>query len=333
MTSFTRTFNVHALVAWCHEHADTAIQSLLKKWALPGEPFSDERQLRVGIRDGYVNFYVKGQSVAKLDMPRGLPRLSVHRSYVDGHKRRPRAEGAAHPQTYVAFVTNDLSDRSSSKHVSQWIEVAETYASAEKGFVDDLVAANPGVLDLEMALPADTSPGSSRVAPRMDLVIAQGDAARPAITFWEAKCAINTELRSNSTPSVIGHILKYETWIHQGQRLAEVQAAYRTTAAILVDLVERFRPDAADLETVKRWRSLAKLDAPEVIARPGLVIGNYWPNGYREEIASGRMAQSAASFARNRHREAIEAHGIVVHEVGPDHLGPALPLLGQANAH
>ena len=84
------------------------------------------------------------------------------------------------------------------EQVAGWIETAGTYASAEKRFVDDLTAANPGVIDLEMGLPTSDLPGGKRVAPRMDLVVVEMEEGQPAIGFWEAKCANNSELRASA---------------------------------------------------------------------------------------------------------------------------------------
>jgi len=329
MPVFARSFAMDTLAKWDADKSDNAVRLLFDRWALPGKKATSEAPLRLGLRDGYVNFYVKGQSVAKLSCGRDGPKLSVHNAYVAGQARGSERDGAL--QSYEDYNAQALADPATAALVAGWIETAVTYASAEKRFVDDLVAANPGIIDLEMGLPASDLPGSERVAPRMDLVIVKvGDDASPTIAFWEAKCANNGELRASedNAPKVLGQVDRYVRWMSENGRVAQVQEAYRNTAATLIEFYHLFRGQEGDvLECVQLWKALAAAEAPAIIVQPGIVIGNYWPEGSTEGIASGRMAQSAASFARNKHREKIERHGIHVHEVGPDHKGAALPPL------
>lgn len=342
MPVFARSFDTDALAGWNANKSGNAVHLLFDRWALPGEKATSETPLRLGLRDGYLNFYVKGQSVAKLFRGRGGPKLSVHKAYVAG-RRRQRGDGAPPMQGYQDYDASALADPATAALVAGWIETAETYASTEKRFVDDLIAANPGVIDLEMGLPASDLPGGERVAPRMDIVIAQlANGGVPSIAFWEAKCANNSELRARGEyerrqdgsftgPRVLEQVGKYVRWMAESDRIAQVRQAYRNTADKLLEFHNLFRGnDSGQPECIRIWRTLAKAEAPAVIVQPGIVIGNYWPEGYAELIASSRMAQCAASFAKNRHGEKLERNGICVHEVGPDHKGPALPLLSAA---
>lgn len=331
MPTFARSFAVNALAEWEANKPGNAVRTLFDRWSLPGEVSAGAAVLRLGLRDGYLNFYIKGQSVAKLSVGRGGPKLSVHRAYTSGRRKERVGDGAPPVQGYQDYDAQALAAPATGSLVAGWIETAETYASAEKRFVDDLIAANPGVIDLEMGLPASDTPGSERVAPRMDLVIAQCPKGEPpSIAFWEAKCANNPELRASgdAAPRVLEQLGKYVRWMEESDRIAQVQQAYRNTAADLLGLHRVFRDgDASDPECVTIWKALAELDSPAVVVQPGIVVGNYWPEGSTEGIASSRMAQAAASFARNEHRLKLDRAGIRVHEVGPDHDGPVLPLL------
>jgi hypothetical protein len=296
------------------------------------------------VRDGYVNFYMKGQSVAKLSCGRDGPKLSVHRAYVSGRKRGVPGDGVSLEQIYETFDAGALADPATANLITGWIETADTYASAEKRFVDDLVASNPGIIDLEMGLPASDEPDSERVAPRVDLVVVQTVDGQPSIAFWEAKCANNTELRSSkeyevrddgeiSGPKVINQIRKYVAWLVEGDRISQVRAAYKATAAILVKTHRMFcserRRNRPACDPI--WQALSNANEPLVIVQPGVVIGNYWPEGYIERIASDRMRQSARSFAKNGHREKLQRNGISVYEVGS--AGASLPRLPIADIH
>lgn len=141
----------------------------------------------------------------------------------------------------------------------------------------------------------------------MDLVVAQVDGTAASIGFWEAKCANNPELRisGDAAPKVLGQLAKYVDWM-TADRVAQVQQAYARTAGVLLDLHALYR--AGDKAAcVAIWRRLSAATAPTVVVQPAIVVGNYWPEGSTEGIASGRMAQAAASFARNGHGAKIAA--------------------------
>jgi hypothetical protein len=332
MPAFQRRFEASALGGWCSRNDGNAISALFDRWALPGEPSALGRNIRVGIRNGYLNLYVKGQSVAKITMGRDGPSLEVHRPYA-ANKPKPIArsgiEGAAAQKLergHVRFNDIELADPFKAALVEGWIVTAETYASAEKRFVDDIVGANAGVIDLEMGLPAaDESSGPDRVAPRMDLVVAQYEPEeRISIAFWEAKCAINKELRAKGDhrPHVVTQLLKYEEWM--GARIAQVQAAYQNSARSLLELHKLFR-GKSNPPCVKVWQRLAAFE-PIVISRPGILIGNYHPEGH-DMMQPPHFEQCAASFLKNGHRDKLEKAGITVWEIGPNHQGAELPRL------
>jgi len=335
MPKFNRSFDVAELAQWDAANPGNAVRALFDQWALPGQPSTASRMLRVGIRHRYLNLYAMGQSVANLSIGRNGPVVEVHEAYVSGRLSTEKNDtGSPLEQRYIPFGAEMLAKPMTAELIPHWVATAESHASAEKRFVDELIAANSGVIDLEMGLPASDLPGSERVAPRMDLVVAQiaSDGA-PSIAFWEAKCANNKELRASgdSDPKVLGQVGKYVRWMAEDDRIAQVQQAYRNAAGTLLDLDRLFRKsDGATPACVGIWRALAETDVPMVIVQPGIVIGNYWPEGSTEGIASGRMRQCAASFARNGHGEKLARHGIAVHEVGPDHKKPALPPLSTA---
>lgn len=333
MPSFTRSFAVEVLAEWDAKYPGNAVRTLFNHWCLPGEKATGDALLRLGLRDGYLNFYIRGQSVAKLACGRSGPKLSAHQAYVTGRRKNGAGAGTPPVQGYQDYDGTALADRATSALIAGWIATADSYASAEKCFVDELIAANPGVIDLEMGLPASDLPDSERVAPRMDLVVAQHEGGEPlSICFWEAKCANNPELRAgeDNAPKVLEQVGKYVRWMAEIDRVAQVQQAYQTTATTLIELYRIFREGGIKPESVGIWQALAQHEAPVVIVQPGIVIGNYWPEGYTATIASGRMAQCAASFAKNGHRDKLQRAGIRVHEVGPDHDGPELPFLSGA---
>lgn len=336
---FTRSFNVAALEEWDAKHCGNVVRFLFKQWAMPGSPSTAEASLRLAVRNGYVNFYVKGQSVAKLSLERSRPKLTVHRAYVENRARRSGdAEAEPPARGYLVYDADALAKAETAALISGWIATAESYASAEKRFVDRLVEANAGVIDLEMGLPAGDAPEGKRIAPRMDLVIAQMLPGEPAsIVFWEAKCSINGELRGKEGyvekvngeykvgPKVIHQLRKYQRWMREGDRLTEVQRAYKAAAGIMLGFYKVFgNHNAPKPECIGIWEKLAASSGAEVILPPGVVIGNYCPTGH-EPNKPDEFERYGASFGA--HRDKLRSHGIPIHEVGLDLADHVLPPL------
>ena len=338
MPAFARSFSCEALAAWDAANPANFVRQLFARWALPGERATVERPLRLCIRDGYLNFYAKGQSVAELSRTRKGPRMRVHRAYVSNLEDLELSGGMSKSQ-YLTIDANALALPSSAMQLDRWISRAEGFACAEKRFVDDLVAENPGVVELEMALPASDIPGASRVAPRMDLVLVQIDgAAMPTIAFWEAKCSINSELRAKSEyemrgdgrvvgPKVVHQVHKYVAWMQEPDRSAQVAQAYRLSGFILIELHRIFRGDEGGAPAcLHLWKALAACD-PVIVEQPGVVVGNYCPEKH-SMLEPGRFARYATSFVENGHREKLGRNGIIVHQV-PSPCDALLPLLPQ----
>ena len=306
------------------------VRELFRRWALPGEKPDEETSLRLALRNGYLNFYIKGQSVAKLSLNSKGPKLEIAKVYVDGHQKGSEGDRSVGYQTFDAKA---LSHPETVERVSGWIATAETYASAEKCFVDDVVSANPGVIDLEMGLPAHDVPGSKRVAPRMDLVLVQMDDGRPSLGFWEAKCANNSALRASGDgePDVTEQLRNYVHWMNTTGRVKEVQTAYRVAASLLTDLFT-FYGGGRDLPCLRIWEALATSDPLPVVAQPGLVIGNYHPGLAIEPDTPDPISKSARSFGPNGHLEKLQHAGIPVQEFGRDDdmILPVLSDLAQA---
>ncbi len=316
MAEFRRSFLSQDLKDWEDANSGSAVRELFRRWALPGEKPDEETPLRLALRNGYLNFYIKGQSVAKLSLSGKVPRLEIAKVYVDGHQKGREGDRS---RGYQTFDANALSNPATARQVSGWIATAKTYASAEKCFVDDLVSANPGVIDLEMGLPANDVPGGKRVAPRMDLVLVQMDGSLPSLGFWEAKCANNLALRARGDrePDVTEQLRNYVRWINFTGRVEQVQTAYREAASLFKDLYA-FYGDGRDLPCLRIWGALAASDSLPVVAQPGLVIGNYHPGPAIDADTLDPISKSARSFGPNGHFGKLQQTGIHVREFGRD---------------
>jgi hypothetical protein len=102
---------------------------------------------------------------------------------------------------YDDYNADDLASPKTTSSIPRWVSTAETYASAEKRFVDRLIEANAGVIDLEMGLPASNpAPGGTKTAPRIDLVIAQ-------TPFGESRCRSRSGKRNARPTPICGRVL------------------------------------------------------------------------------------------------------------------------------
>jgi len=201
MTKFDRKFNVDAVEEAVHTGGNAWFRDLLIHWRPAGElqgigqrsSQSDADHLRLAIRDGYLNFYRDGQSVAEVSFVKGKHQGKVHNKYVYGD------QGSG--QEYVKIIDGKYKNHDGKPLVyrdgivHEWIHNADAYAGKEKSFVDEVVARNADVIDLEIGLPADPDLWSEKSAPRMDLATIEPCGDHYKLVLWEAKLATNPEAR------------------------------------------------------------------------------------------------------------------------------------------
>jgi len=247
MSFFDRRLSTPAL-ARLEENLRTVpwLADLFHRWRPAGSPLDAEcrpKGLRLSVRNGYLNFYRCGQSIAKIGFDRnGNPRCETHHKYL-----LPGAVGQHYAElrgdTWAGIDQTLRYDAATFDTCIEQVHVGR-HNGAEKSFVEDIVAANPDVIDLEMGLPAGTRVGGQRVAPRMDLVALEVDEhshRSVQVVFWEAKGATDGRMRcreAHGTPEVVEQLRKYAIWIDTeegGQRNSvRVARAYREVCRLLI---------------------------------------------------------------------------------------------------
>lgn len=333
MEEFGRTFRSSVLAEHVRANPAAVVARLFRYWALPGERGATN-SLRVAIRNGYVNLYVGGQSVARIAASQRRLSLTLHRKYHSGLEAGTE-EARRCDQARVTLSDADLRSPETALSVERWITTARGYCGAEKLFVDDLIASNPEVVDLEMALPASEAlrnKKGGKFVPRMDVVTLVTQSGPPCLNFWEAKCAANSELRANEEidfsaetgARVAGQLRKYERALEGREQ--QVCKAFQNAGQVLCDLAETFGKDPTS-PAVQAWSRLREQE-PRLVRRPGIVVGNYTPGVRPGE--NDRHAQRVPSFAR--HRERLAAHFTVVEVLGCDDPNAVLPPLLPGNA-
>jgi hypothetical protein len=210
-------------------------RELLSLWRPSGHP-SEEFGLRLAIRNGYLNFYRLGQSVARVDCVNGKLVADVHYKYILGE-----TPGYSGP-LYLRLTTEGVfsQDRLVANYkdfstLHKWIKEAGEYAGPEKKLVDEFVQKNDHIIDLEMALPARTLP---KVAVRMDLVAIENR----TVVFWEVKTVDDSRIRcraefeNDKSPEVLKQLSNYRVYLEKQSHVEHVRSAYLNTAKLLVEL-------------------------------------------------------------------------------------------------
>ncbi len=258
MSKFKREFDVNRAEEALGAPDNAWFEDLLRHWRPAGDaqatpnpqmtPVAPADHLRLAIRDGYLNFYCAGQSIARVSFVHNKLQGEIHNKYVYGPEN-------GRGQEYVKITSGrfkgrdgaDVAYRGDLLH--DWILNARGYEekNKEKRFVEELVARQPGVIDLEAASPSDgesterPSGGESKQrkksAPRMDLVIIEPCGDHYGLFFWEVKLVSNPETKCDNAdkpPRVIGQLTKYETWLATNRKV--VREEYHNCCATLVKL-------------------------------------------------------------------------------------------------
>jgi hypothetical protein len=217
-------------------------KDLLALWG-PSGTAKAERPLRLAVRDNYLNFYLRGQSVARVAFDgQSSPYVDVHVKYAfEGAKEQAYARltetGIVHPKAGHSATYSGAST------LWEWMARAAGWETSEKAEVERVVADNPGVIDLEMGLPAH---GDQTTALRMDLIALEPNGQGSKVVFWEAKRVTDGRLKAKAgDPEVMSQINAYRAYLADADHRRAVIEAYAKTCALLVDFAEAASAEAA----------------------------------------------------------------------------------------
>ena len=207
---------------------------LLRNWA----PSGSSGPLRLAVRNGYLNFYAKGQSVAKITFGRDRksPTLHIHQKYTTENDTLSPANS---DQKYVKFDAKGKSFSETlwyegSRTLDCWILRSSGYFNDEKRHIDCLVEVSPTVIDLEMGLPAYEE---SRSALRIDIVSLERKAEDFQLVFSEAKMISDRRLRSRDcNPEVLRQIERYRKHLDDKEREKQISSSYRECCKIIREI-------------------------------------------------------------------------------------------------
>ncbi|ABV38244.1 conserved hypothetical protein [Shewanella sediminis HAW-EB3] len=190
--------------------------------------------LRLAVRDNYLNFYHKGQAIAKVGFNQGRELYSEqHIKYVfEGASTQnyPRLTGSD-PTLINPVKTEETEQYLGGQTLDLWIERSKTHKGDEKTFVEEIAAANSNVIDMEMGLPGS--------AYRIDLVALERHGGGARLVLWEAKLTTDKRCRTNSEkPEVLEQLARYRDFLTDENRQEQLQKAYVTACQVLVKITE-----------------------------------------------------------------------------------------------
>ena len=256
----------------------------------------DPERLRLAIRDGYLNFYRSGQSVAKVGFGRdGGLQARIHNKYLRGDQGFGRVYDTVTAAGVPDQETSELRGYDGPTDLLNWISNANLHVGKEKRFVDLVVARNPDTIDLEMALPAYLLDPKDRKSPRMDLVVLEPVDDRWRIVFWEAKLVDDSRARCRGAqpPEVIKQLAQYTTWLGHAGHHELVAAAYQNVCRLLVEFREIAKGVNPEIEELGPGIvAAAASDAPALLIddKPRLLIddrlgnGSFTKNGHLQKL-------------------------------------------------
>jgi hypothetical protein len=217
----------------------------------------ESEDLLLAVRNGYLNAYVKGQSVFKIAFGKGgsnggKPRLAIHYKYLvkpDLEKKDPYVsfDGKAFDLDPSTIVNTEYESKLT---LPQLIKTAARFAGPEKSGVHKIARKEPKVVDLEIAFTKAGENGDLS-APRMDIaILIPGKLGGAELVFCEAKCADNPELWNlekaskgeKNIPSlprstaVIAQIRKYEQFIQAEENQQDLIDAYVSVCKNLLEI-------------------------------------------------------------------------------------------------
>jgi hypothetical protein len=238
----------------------------------------DPKRLRLAIRDGYLNFYRGGQSVANVGFGRsGGLQARIHNKYAHGDKDSGQAYVTLTSAGIPDQKTGRLREYSGLDELRGWVCNANKHVGKEKRFVHLVVARNPDTIDLEMALPAYSPNPKERKAPRMDLVALEPADDRWRIVFWEAKLVDDARARcrgDNVYPKVIDQLKLHTRWLGHDKHRELVAFAYQNACRLLVEFRRLANSVNPRIEELGPGIIAAAADAPSLLVddEPRLLI-------------------------------------------------------------
>lgn len=265
----------------------------------------DDREIFLAFRDGTINAYYRGCSLAQISLTAGEVCVRTHYKYLlkpvlaspmitarGGIYEFPAGwrERAGGP-----FIET-LGDLATIKRA------AKPFAGGEKSFVADVIRANPNVFDVEIALTREATEEEledgkrDKLADRIDIAALSTTPTGLELVFYEAKLFENQELRAGGEADarVIGQVRRYESLLKTYE--SEIRASCLKAAENVLML------RGMDEARKRQARIVAQAgEALSINMRPVLVIGGFDADQKREgSVWRGHLKKLTDALGEDR---------------------------------
>ena len=277
---FSRGLSPEELACLCeHAQRDHWISVLLKLWQPSGA--SAVNGLRLDLRNGYMNFYRRGQSVARVGVSGNRPWLEVHWKYA--LSERPMKKSPYVTMRDELQTRGNTTSKSFEPIILEWIKrvdggvleekdgtVSDGYSGREKDLIELLLSntKNDTVIDLEVGIPG--------LGKRIDLAtIERSEDGQPCVFFGEVKHFQDGRMRktlSNDESQPDLKVIKdqldhYKSWLTENRAI--VGQAYGCAARQMQQL---WNASHTDIELPEILRQAAKYESLVVCEVPRLIV-------------------------------------------------------------
>ncbi|MBW2149176.1 MAG: hypothetical protein JRI22_19390 [Deltaproteobacteria bacterium] len=210
-------------------------------------------ELFVGIRDEYLNVYYKGNSILLLKFNNGVLSGRTHYKYLLNSSFQNTIP--MHADGTYDIDGNEFGNKYSISRFDCDLlkKSCQYYAGVEKSGIQEILKANPNIIDVEIAFSQDTSPESEldipidfdpsteqkkKGSPRIDFVALQKIKDSWVLKFFEAKHFSNKELRAKEERNipVTKQIRRYEGQLSNPKNVSGLQDSYMKVMENILNL-------------------------------------------------------------------------------------------------
>jgi hypothetical protein len=260
--------------------SDDFVEELRKLAKTESSWFRDvltDKKLIIGIRKNYLDIYCKGQRIFQVSWNKrdhGM-KITTHPKFlVDPALRKPVSFDGK--KFCIRGISPLISSYEQGKTLGKMKTAAEIYSGVEKQGVHAIFDANPGVVDIEVALSrsadqeervghdeTDSGKLRRRKAERIDIACFEPSGEKVHLHFWEAKHYSNGELwaSGNTLPPVVGQVSRYKELIKKYRN--DILKSYRTVANNLVEIAKMTGREEQLSKLIRRVAAGAELVADE----------------------------------------------------------------------
>lgn len=204
----------------------------------------EDPDLKIFVRENYVDIYISGQSIYKIDFLKAKNNANTNERYINDAPKSKRVNFDIDTGPLIRKGLAETAPSPTGLEAHDAIKRnARLFAKGEKIDVHALLDNHPDVLDVEITFGKDiveTVLGKATTATqRIDLVTAERVGDQVALVFWEVKRSDNEDLNPRKEKNVINQVVNYKKLVDHAR--TDIIESYTKVAKNLVALAEASR--------------------------------------------------------------------------------------------